>query len=409
MQRIDTATAVANRFVDRDPTIQQEATHFDAPWCNSVQEEIANAIEGAGFVLDPSNESQLYAAIQSLVAPSVRKKNALVNGAFDVNQRFPTATFTVPVGITSATTEPFYVDRWRHTIPTGAGDLRVFQTRHPLDITGEDLPQNLVAPTFYLNLETVAGFVNEPPTIEQRIEGVRTFAGLVVVVSFYARLNSGTSTITPRLTQNFGSFGSPPVVLTGNPISLTSSWARYEQAFTLADLAGRTLGVIPATAYFDDYLELQLEFSQNQTFDVDLSHVQLERGAQATEYESTRFGDELAACLRFYEKSLDYGVSPIFEDDAVVAGAFFSVSVPNDCKGANSRFRVLKRGFPNVVWYAGGASASTPARIFWGATRTVSGLASGTASIASTGTPTCTTNPGALAAFEANWTADAEL
>lgn len=45
MKRINTPTAVNNRFVSGDKTIGRKATQFSAEWCNQIQEELWNLIK----------------------------------------------------------------------------------------------------------------------------------------------------------------------------------------------------------------------------------------------------------------------------------------------------------------------------------------------------------------------------
>lgn len=66
MQRIDTATAIDEMFTDGNPETGRKATQFNAAWCNAVQEEIANAVEKNGEVLDPKDSSQLFRATSQL-------------------------------------------------------------------------------------------------------------------------------------------------------------------------------------------------------------------------------------------------------------------------------------------------------------------------------------------------------
>lgn len=74
MKRIDTPTAVADLnglgkagFRRSDLVAGIAATQFNPDWANNVQEEIANAIEGAGIALNGGSKTQLLAAINALV------------------------------------------------------------------------------------------------------------------------------------------------------------------------------------------------------------------------------------------------------------------------------------------------------------------------------------------------------
>lgn len=69
MHRIDGPGAtVDNRFTEGDPTQGIPATTVTGAWLNSVQEEIAGVIEGAGDTLDKNDNGQLIAAIEAIIA-----------------------------------------------------------------------------------------------------------------------------------------------------------------------------------------------------------------------------------------------------------------------------------------------------------------------------------------------------
>jgi hypothetical protein len=110
MYPINTTSAVNNQFVAGDPTANPVviATELDAGWANRVQNEIVNAIEGAGLALDITNNSQLLKAIQlvaTAIAPVIPfwrvksassattgfngKKNAEIDGSFIFETAMP--------------------------------------------------------------------------------------------------------------------------------------------------------------------------------------------------------------------------------------------------------------------------------------------------------------------------------
>lgn len=401
MRRIDTPTSVAGLYVQGNASLGLKGTHLSALAFNAMQEELANAINGAGIPLDPTDNTQLFQALQAMLQPGVFYKNGLINGEFGIWQRWPQNV------ISSASTNPFGADRWRLQIPSGAGQLTFSRQNHPLDISAEDLPQNLQLPQHFARLACTTGFAAETPKLSQRIESVRTFAGLVVVVSFHARINSGASTITPKLIQNFGTGSSPsaPVTQTGAAITLTNAWNRYEYSFLLPNLAGKNLGV--GTPPDDDYLELQFEFAQSSAFQIDISHVQLERGAIATEFETRRRGTELELALRYYETSVPPPFGPLV---ATNKGAIHSSWDGVDVQGArplSTRFKVQKRAIPTVTWRD--VTNAVANRFDWGGVlRTVASTEQ--ASHDSTGWPKPTTFPAAgLSICVGQWEADAEL
>lgn len=54
-------------FRDANPNLGQLATRIDQAWCNAIQNEIANAITGAGLTLNKAVQNQLFTAIQTLI------------------------------------------------------------------------------------------------------------------------------------------------------------------------------------------------------------------------------------------------------------------------------------------------------------------------------------------------------
>ncbi len=78
------------------------------------------------------------------------------------------------------------------------------------------------------------------------------------------------------------------------------------------------------------------------------TNIQLEVGSIATPYEVRRFDDELAHCMRYYEKSYPYGTIP--GSNAGYAGsascALFDSAVPTRMRMTSVDFRVTKRTTP---------------------------------------------------------------
>jgi hypothetical protein len=86
--RTDGPDHVGNRFTDGNPLIPQPGTVIEEDWLNMVQEEICNAVEGLGGVLDKARENQL---VERLYA-TFELKNAAVNGISDLKQTVNTWT-----------------------------------------------------------------------------------------------------------------------------------------------------------------------------------------------------------------------------------------------------------------------------------------------------------------------------
>lgn len=53
-------------FHDNADISGQDATYLDPSWCNHVQEELANVIEGFGTALDPAQKNQVYTIVKGV-------------------------------------------------------------------------------------------------------------------------------------------------------------------------------------------------------------------------------------------------------------------------------------------------------------------------------------------------------
>ncbi|WP_067737076.1 hypothetical protein [Novosphingobium naphthalenivorans] len=68
MHRIDSNGAVDGKYQAGNPAIGQKATQIDADAMNALQEAICAVIETSGIELEKGDDTQLYAAIISLIA-----------------------------------------------------------------------------------------------------------------------------------------------------------------------------------------------------------------------------------------------------------------------------------------------------------------------------------------------------
>lgn len=84
MKRIDTTNksvdlfgAGKHGFRNGNKAVGINPTEFDADWCNHVQEELANLVEGTGTALDVGDRTQIRAAIQSMIVSA--QKAVIIN------------------------------------------------------------------------------------------------------------------------------------------------------------------------------------------------------------------------------------------------------------------------------------------------------------------------------------------
>lgn len=202
-------------------------------------------------------------------------KNAIINGNFDIWQR---ASSSSDGGYCSA-------DRWSFTNTTGNNEQIAF----PLSQT--DVPNN---PKYHARMN-VSG--SSSRQLLQRIEGVQTFAGQEVTLSYYAK---GSVALTPDFAvyQDYGTGGSPSTAVsttvTAN-VPITTAWQKITHTFIMPSISG-TLGTDQ-----NDFLQVYWTFFDDSDYAFDIAQVQLELGDLATNFELRSIGQELLLCQRYHE------------------------------------------------------------------------------------------------------------
>ena len=203
-------------------------------------------------------------------------KNKIINGDFGIWQRG-----------TSFSANGYTADRWTVNFSGATGTVSQ-QT-----FTPGTAPVAGYEGTFFLRLATTVA--DDNTRIEQKIENVRTFAGQTVTISLWAKADSAR-TITVNPYQSFGSGGSADVSITGQTISVTTSWTRFTKTFSIPSVSGKTIGT-------GSFLSLELLHAPNATFTLDIWGVQVEYGSKATPFQTASGGSpqaELAMCQRYY-------------------------------------------------------------------------------------------------------------
>jgi len=221
-------------------------------------------------------------------------KNKIINGDFNINQR----------AFSSTTTDGTYgFDRW---LFGRSGDGTT--TCSAQTFTPGTAPVSGYEAANYVRVVTTGQTTSSSYTLlVQRVEDVRTLAGQTVTVSFWAKANSGTPSITVELQQNYGTGGTASSDLYKSKIAITTSWARYSVTIALNSLTGKTIGTgsnlaaalwVSAGSNFNSRLD-SLGLQAN-TFDI--WGVQLETGAVATPFTTATgtLAGELALCQRYY-------------------------------------------------------------------------------------------------------------
>jgi len=209
-------------------------------------------------------------------------KNKIINGDFGIWQRG--TSFAVGGG-------NYTCDRF-NAYQDAAGSTKTISRQ--AFTAGTELGSNALY--FFRYAVTVAGTGgSNQNNVGTSIENVQNFAGQTMTVSFYAKADA-TRSVTPKVTQNFGSGGSASVAQSGSAITLTTSWARYTSTFTMGSMTGKTIGT-------SSYVQLEFLLPGTGTFTIDLWGVQAEIGSIATPFVPAGGGDpqsELAMCQRYY-------------------------------------------------------------------------------------------------------------
>jgi hypothetical protein len=282
--------------------------------------------------------------------------NAIINGAFEINQR----------KFTSSTAGGYGFDRW--TTARVGGTVTASSQAFTL---GTAPVAGFEAANFSRHIIAGQSASGDIAVFIQPIEGVRSFAGQTVTISFYAKADSGTPKIGLELYQEFGTGGSPSSFVStvaGDP-TISTSWARYTVTVAVPSIAGKTIGTDN-----NDSLQVGLWLSAGSTFNsrsgsiglqnntFDIWGVQVESGSTATDFRrnANSLQGELAACQRYYyrvyggEAGEPYGMCAAFSTTNARAYLHFPTTMrarPTVFETSNtlSNYRLLFTGLGAVT------------------------------------------------------------
>ena len=248
---------------------------------STTQARVAVGNDGETLVADSSTSTGLRYG-----ANFAAGKNKIINGDFGVWQRGTSFSFGGGFGpdrfLTNGGWTGGTVTCSQQAFTLGAAPVAGYESRYfcRTSVTG-------ASGTGLFGLQ-----------LQQKIENVQTFAGQTVTVSFWAKTNTSISNCVIYVEQFFGTGGSPSsgVYQIAN-FNSTTSWARYSATFTLASIAGKTLGTNNDSCLI---ATVALPIATNGTLDV--WGVQVEAGSTATAFQTATgtIQGELAACQRYY-------------------------------------------------------------------------------------------------------------
>jgi len=299
-------------------------------------------------------------------------RNVIINGAMNVAQR--TTSYT-GLGASSG----YYVcDRWYLYSNDNAGRLTMSQDSSVP--TGKGFANSLKLDC--TTADTSIG-TNESLQLTQKIEsqnlqsfGKGTSEAKPFAVSFYVKGNASATYVCELMdTDNSNRH-------IGKTFNVTTDWTRVEITFP-ADTTGtfdddndqglnlnihlhagsqntggtlqQTWGTLSqadrigsgTTSFFD---------STDRTFFI--TGVQLEVGQNPTEFEVEPFQTTYEKCLRYFEKSFQYGDTPAGGISGTVDRAV-GIGFASNAKGHQKEFNMRKRTSPTLVVYRGNNAGST--------------------------------------------------
>jgi hypothetical protein len=287
------------------------------------------------------NTADTQTASGGPVSPNIAGKNAIINGDFRIWQRG--TSFSNPA------TGSFAADRWS-VVWDGSGATRTVSqqafTPGGAPVAGYE------GAFFYRFAQSVAGSGGTYNLFQNRMEDVRTYAGQTVTISFWAKAASSMSLVRLNLEQDFGAGGSPSGAvstdLANTNFSITTSWQRFTYTTTVPSISGKTIGTTHS-----GYMGLRFWLPVNSTFTLDVWGVQVELGSVATPFETATgtIQGELAACQRYFEKSIAQSLTPgasansgemWFPNGTIIPGETWQLV----------KFAVTKRVSPTITTYS---------------------------------------------------------
>jgi hypothetical protein len=329
--RIDTTTSFINS--DTPPPNPNPGTL----WYDTANLEL--------FVYYDDGNSQQWIAVAGgtgVITPDYTA-NRIINGNFQITQR-GTSPFTA--------FNTYTFDRWAMRGVGGSPEVSVqlFTTGTML---GKSTPIRF--PRIAISGQSAA---NHFLSFQQRVENVRNYAGETVTVLGFARRWSGSGSLGVSLSQIFGTGGSPSASVWGSGVAvpLTSTWEPFAVTFALPNIVGKTIGTEGNDALYVDFAlssgtDNTARFGIGiQTITVDLWGIHILPGTHsanvALNYVQRNVADEIADCLRYYEKS--YGLGIVAGTNLGTTGSI----TKSPTAVVYDSYRVIKRGGPTLTIYS---------------------------------------------------------
>jgi len=305
------------------------------------------------------------------------RRNLIINGAMQVWQR----------GTTVQSDAGYIVDRFKgYSTDSGVANYALKATRQ------QDSALGLKGYCAEISLTNTGGGINYV-TFGTRIEasnfhGVNS--GDTMTFSFYLKrsqsADSDLSVYIRSAANGVDSYQSGVILSAydtavassnlGTFNSLSTSWTRYTVTFTVTDALITNGGAV---------------FIENGSSDLNVTNTnalyrttgwQLEVGSVATPFEHRSYGEELALCQRYYQKSYDYGtaIGTASTTVGLVASGGHQGSTTTGYIEGGILFQMPLRVSPTIVFYDEAGNSGKCTRLSTGVGRTSNQTISTTAS-----------------------------
>jgi len=257
------------------------------------------------------------------------RKNLIINGGFDVWQR----------GTSFTAGSSYTADRW---LTDSVGS----HTR----VT--DAPSGFA---YSLKLNPTSGNAVVRQAIELPSAGIGGVfeSGQQFTLSFWLKSSVDSESINLYIASSNGVTGTTTQMVSSIGIATTTTgWVKYTYTYTQPSAVGAS-----------DICYNIVLYVTTPTGDIYFTGIQLELGSVATDFEHRSYGEELALCQRYYQKSYSQGY---YAGNAVPYGSIRGWGNGTVISGAYARFPSEMRSQPSVTLYDLGGSVGKMTKLSGG-------------------------------------------
>lgn len=287
---------VGNAYVDKDVPTSTPGTRLEADDRNIIQDELVNAVEASGQILDASgvftNNDQLAAAIAAAAAGG---KNAIINGIGEINQRVTAYTLVIDEYCWD-NSDLYGPDRHEGMATGTAVTAGTFGVTAAANIGVAEKAFKFAGVTL-----TGTGILYHRYRMEAA-DAVK-FKDQTISISMQIHHNVGSAidyTIFVRKANAANNFGAVTAI--------SDSGAQSIATATVSDL--NYLAVAMGDCSNGIEIEIKIEAGAITTKNFELTEFQFELGLVNTAFEYSEKSDQLAKCQPYYYKSYDQDVVP---------------------------------------------------------------------------------------------------